>query len=468
MDTNYLKKLIVFFMKPLKVLSQKFGDNYEDIYNYFYYKIEGAINQIEAAIKGGTNLTIVGNAGQGKTCLMRYMELKLKKEPTLYPIFIDLKEKPYRDRKDALCEFCRRMREYYADYITNINEIRSYTNRNNADSHYEIIVSKLASTPIEQLSKRLVILLDDLDYADTEYYDILNTFKPLAASDKATFILSVRRPMWNYIQNHSELRDAYYLRPTEISMPNGHIHSILTTRVQSIISKRSNSWRYNFLNNRTKKLDKLIINTIRNTKLLPAEIKIRDISNFLDFKPEFWGCLERILYCNIRKIEKAIIEIIEWEETKQKPSFKESFYDAYIKAMYKDPLLLLNLVLPKTHKAKKKESGNSILQNVLEYFFYYEVANDYFYLKMQELGISHAEADEAIKQLLGENYELLEERTAYGIVNDTPQTNKFYYITMKGIEYVSTIFRKQEYYEKIGQSKSNRSFYEEYQKVKHP
>ncbi|NOQ26439.1 MAG: hypothetical protein GQ564_13865 [Bacteroidales bacterium] len=467
MEYNFFENLFKMFKVLFHPLSKIRNncENGDQVFQYLYFERNGIEDKIESAIDDNSNITIVGKPGQGKTSLMHYMFIELNKRKDLYPIIIDYRELGIRNLNGIILDFVVKLREYFKIINHPFNQLTEETNIENCHNHIMLVTTYLEGLSTDLLIPRLVIFLDDLDYAQDFYLEVLQEyFLPYAASDKVIVILSVRKPLHNSIVTNEQLRHCYYIKPHEINFPDGNLKLLVQNRLLSVLKhckkRKSHSFidRFRMAFNQSK-LDKILFNY---AKKMGVVLKIENGNEVPDlpFNNAFYAKLSNITYFNLRTIEQLLPNFIKRELKKGSPSFNENFYDAFIHETFKEDLILLDLVKEKSTGLKKKQKENSILQNILEYFYFNENKNRHFYETQDAYGITSEEADKGLKILTEEPYSLINPEYVYSS-NSHTEIYEHYFINIKGVVYVEQILQNELYYELKKVRKSNRSYYYE-------
>ncbi len=468
-------KALKYLLKPLI----EFLDDHEEgekIYQYLYFTRSGVENEVEAAIvQGHHNITVVGKPGMGKTSLMHYMFIELKRKTNLYPIILDYRSLTPKKPEALLTLFVKDARKYFTEIGHPINHITEETTLSNCADHSLIVQRHLSAIPKSQLKKKMVLFLDDLDYAENDYMTILKDyFLPYAQTDKANLILSVRPPLMNSLKRFDHLRQYYHSFPRVITIPEDDIEFILNNRLKSILEleEKENQDKGFFGKSitigkflkafREKSIDEIIIKKLRDedNDFTSATFK-------LPFDSNFYSKIKNITFSNLRVIEELLPDIIDWEKSNPTNSINDNFYEPFITIAIRKSHIILDLVSDRTRDNKTKYNDNAIIQNVLEYFKFEEAVNDYFYKEMADYGISRLDADKAIEMLVRTPYSLIVPDFVY--LKDHNEVNtiiQHYKINKKGIQFIENILRNNLYYSlenELGNmyKKSNRSYYDD-------
>lgn len=458
-----LSNVLDFILKPLIQFLEVDTDG-EALYQYMYFTRSGVEGKVEAALVGRHNIVIVGNPGSGKTSLMHYMFIDFKKTDKYYPIILDFRNIAVRKPEAILVTFCVEMRRYFDVIGRPLTALTDSSILSNCEDHAMQIQQHLKAVPSIVIDKkRVVIFLDDLDYAGSEYIKILSDyFMPYMHTDKASVILSVRPTLYNSILTHDPLRQYYYVFPREIRLPDDDLEFIIHNRIKSIIkdpgelNEGSNIIDKFLKMFKKKSYDDLIIELIRKIEPDFNEIDFR-----LPFDKLFYARLSDITYLNIRIVEEVLPGFIE-EEVKNPGSSESKFYEIFLQRNFNKEHIIPDLVSEKTHHVKPKLNGNSILQNVLEYLDFEHVINERFYEALIKFGITKEQADRAIRTLSNTPYNMLDAKYLYEKdVLDETEVTRVYHTNIKGKKFIENILTNELYYKLKGLPGSERSIYKE-------
>jgi energy-coupling factor transporter ATP-binding protein EcfA2 len=452
--TNY-KIITEFFFQSLLKIKTGYEEG-ELLFNYLFYNRNPYIDSINLGIQQNNNITIVGDPGQGKSSLMHFMFIEFKKDMSIFPIILDYREIVPRSPVGLLMDFIPKMKKYFDSIKRPLNTLTDIPNETNVLHQFRQITEHLDLLPHNSLTKKLIIFLDDMDYAEENFYVILKEyFLNYAASDKVVFILSCRRPLLNTICQDDQLRQCYNIHPKKIELGEISLEALLHNRLKSVVrAKDDQSLISKVMGFRKQDIDDLLVKFLK--KKYP-QVNIEDKLPELPFKTSFYSNLYDITLGNLRDIETILPIVLEYELKNQVPSFNDNFLSAFFQNTSNYPYLLLNLVNHKSQNNKKRLHGNAILQNVLEYFYFNDVHNDHLYSTMSEYGITNKEVDAAISQLVASPFNLLEPGYLYTI-ETTRIIHKRYKINNKGKKYINEVLVHDEYYSVLKETKSNRSY----------
>lgn len=452
---NKIRKYIVKFVCQSLIT---FKDNFErgeEIFQHLFYNRTNDRNQLKSSLELSKSMTIVGNPGEGKTCLMHYMFIQTRSEDKFFPIILDYRYCVPRKKETFIIIFVEQMKRYFNAIDHPLHAISEQTTSNNLDTHHRLVMDHLRKIKIEQIqkTKKVIIFLDDLDYYEGDYISLLREyFLPFALNPKTVLILSGRKPLINSISEDNELRHAFNLNPRKIFLVRVDLQTLFESRLSAIFPEKEEKTYFKLFN--AFRIPDEISNILRKAALnyLRREVAIDDVHEdslkiVFGFNDVFWTHLADVTGRNLRQIESILPDIcnFHWTHSQDELNFNTDFASSYILSMYRDNLYLLDLVSIKTNSERKKWNGNSVYQIVLEYFYSNSVVDTSFYETIQNFGIGPEQADEAIRVLSHAPYALFDPEYVY--YDD--QVFKQYKLNRKGKFYLDYILVNPLYYEKL-------------------
>ena len=448
------KLLIKFICQPLL----RFKDEYEmgeQLFSHLFYDRTNDRAQMSSTMELGKSMTIVGNPGEGKTCLMHYMFINTKYHKNFYPIILDYRYCAPRKKETLIINFVKGMKEYFREIGLPLHQIAQETTTKNYENHYTIIQNNMKNLKSDKIykTKRPIIFLDDLDYYEHDYISLLRQyFLPFALNRKTVLILSGRKPLIHSLSEDNELRHAFNLRPRKLFLVRVDLKTLFEFKLSCLYDEKERTL-FRLLN--AFKQPKNISKILRREALIylkkegnfddnPSE----DILNLVfGFNDLFWTHLGDVTGRNLRQIEESLPDMFyfQLENENNEINFNSDFASSYILTNYKEPNYLLDLVSLKTNNKIKKLRGNSILQIVLEYFNSQSMVDDQFFDTMSTFGIENKQANEALKKISDAPYSLIDPDFIYN--DDT--IFKDYKINRKGKFYLDYILNNELYYVKL-------------------
>jgi hypothetical protein len=440
----------------------------------------GNRSQVLNAIKNNEDVALIGGPGQGKTTLMHFLFMLTSADRSLFPIILDFRRAQPRDQFGLMREFSLRMQEYFRAIGRPAVSINDEPTPANYDIHYALLSTHLDSVPLQHITatKRLVLFLDDLDYMDEQYIAFLKKyFLSYTISEKAMVVMSGRRPLFNALSDDDELYHAFRMRPFPVELQPIDLQAFIHARLGSICCSRSfpiGPEKMTTVKRRPTTVTALrkavalrLASWIPLSGVVPTE---QDYEVDLGFPLDFFTSLAEATGRNLATVERLLPGLWKYERRhpNRKPSFAEDFIAALLECVGKDETEVHDLVYWKSDGAKKKHCGNAVLQIVLEYFALHETADERFFRRMEEFGISNEMSRDAISRLSGGKMGLIEPDGVYTGANRVRIQR--YLITEKGRFYARRLLRRDEYYQALGHRKgadhppaerSKRSFLDE-------
>jgi GTPase SAR1 family protein len=182
-----------------------------------------------------TNILIKGKAGVGKTTLM----LRLLREPNLFDneleyIFLDFnKATGIRNDKGFLLELIKKMESFFINSGYPIHTFDDINNIAKLEANFQALISHLNTMENKNLlKKKLVLIIDDLDYADHYWKDILDQVIRFADFSNILLIINARPPLVHDIEKTSDkFRIKFTKQVKKITLEPIEILNLITSRI---------------------------------------------------------------------------------------------------------------------------------------------------------------------------------------------------------------------------------------------
>jgi len=446
---SLLYKIIDFILGDIPISNSVWFRN-------LYYDRENETNTLIEYLQTcrgtGNNILLVGRRGSGKSTIRRKLEINNTCRELGYKKYmLDLQEIEYdpEDIKENLLSVLKRLNKALRGYLSDFDvKLQGYSK---VRDEYSEICQKLKDAEKNSRNKkhdRLLLVIDDIDYTETEFQKrLLGLLRPLFCSKMVVIFYSVR--------------------PEAERTARGHYDTTLNTVFRQI------NWLY--------------IHPLRSSGLLPARMKyILDqslLSQILSvFKP---GKEDQIGQFN-EDADSIIGEIYPF--TRNQETFIDSISNGNSKYMLESAKQLYAYIkknkglLPKNGNGKyvvgldkileifdirnvseseisiidvaldRSSRNYSLLYSVLEYVFSNGKFPGDYHSFMKKRGFGHESANSALSRCLLE-YDLIEKdffdiHAAVG--HDVPLITK-YQLTPKGRYYILYLTRQPEYLNRFGQ-----------------
>jgi len=392
--------------------------NYDkDILNELFYNRDKELSKFKSHLENicvsSDNILIVGEAGIGKTCFVYKLvnDTNMINENNLYPIVIDYSKIAPRSVGSSLLYFLKDIKKYFEDMKIDCNEFMEM-NEENITNNFHILTNHLRLYQNNKPDKHCIIFIDDIDYAEDDWCDLLKYFMPLSISPMISIVLTVRPYLYSAIENYDDRISYFFTRNVkDIELEPLSVENLLSSRLAPFL-----------VENAGRPFHRFITNLFSRQGRLSKIIKKYGINDYDDlnrieypFTEKHNNFMNRISNGNIREIfdiaYESFLYILKNENLAEREEngihrkiigregVLQLFYDND-KSKYK----IININLYKNKK------GNSRYYNVLEAIKLFRNINEDFYDKLHNLGHKKKEIDETIEQLASKNFRLIRQK----------------------------------------------------------
>lgn len=168
-----------------------------DVFDELYYgrETESTLFQtiIEDAPHTAVNVLLVGDAGTGKSNfiykLVRHAETLEKLR--IYTVTVDYRNRMPSNAIGCMMQFVRDITQYFESIGRPVHTLGQIS-QDLIDHNMQMCFQHLESLPKEALTRHLLIILDDFDYAEDEWFKLLDFFLPFATSARSSVVFTVR------------------------------------------------------------------------------------------------------------------------------------------------------------------------------------------------------------------------------------------------------------------------------------
>lgn len=410
-------------------------------------------DSLEVFCKTGRNYLIVGEAGIGKSSFLYKIFLNENHElhSYIYPVFIDFR-KGSASRDAALINFIDKIDAYFSEVKFPLNTMEKPKEAGTIDYNLIKISEHFTNYEPNENHKHLMLLVDDLDYADDFWLEFLLAIHNLVASPKISFVLSVR-PLLEYkIRTENDVLYRDIVRNTKrIDLSPLAVKKILYKRLAPIIKENSEIAFHTYIK-RLFRRDSAIC------RILRKQYGVKNLDQLARFEFPFTGRLvtfmSEITNGNNREvfdIAEAVLRyiFIHANELSTREEEGEKKYvvnrEAMIKIFgngeveYESNYKLFNL----NEKYNKCIDGNqySLHYNVLEAVKYVGTINGEVYKVLAQYGHSKEDVLKSLSILEDRNHRLVvpirTDDSLKGSRHVVLETE--YKITMKGDKYLEMV-----------------------------
>lgn len=421
--SEHLEKFIDIAFEDLVEIAKSNATLFEEL----YYNRKSQCQEFHAMIneehQRAPNALIVGGAGVGKTSFMHKLLINCDREK-VYPIFLDYRRIVPRTKDGLLGYFLSEIEKYFNAIAHPINTI---SNANSIDQNFQNAYSHLESINKDKNYKLLVLFLDDFDYAEDEWSELLKYFLPFSNSPKITLVLSVRPQLFNSIDEYDDrYRYGYIRKARKIDLAPISVEHVISMRLAPVLLEHSKTNKiYGMIQSlfsRESELCKIAKNygtILDNLPRFEYPLTVRH-NTFMqriasgDLREIFAIALESLRYTlkNSNDLESRVEEEITRKVIGREKTL-ELLYDN------KDSgYLIINL-----NKIRSISTGNSLFFNVLEGIKYFESNNEKFYDLLKKLGHTEEKVDDAIKLLSSRHHKFFVE-SKISLIEQKPKKTK--------------------------------------------
>lgn len=441
-----------------------FTSEEKEVFLDLYYNRDTEFNRMKSILKNirnrGDNILIYGVAGSGKSSFMYkvFYEIEFLKDYNLFPIIVDYNRDS--DIESLLKKFIFDITEYFKSMGCPVHTLKE-NSTTNIDHNLHTLKYFLSQSKRDDLTKHLIILLDDFDYVEQNHlFKLLDDFKGFGVHPNATIVLSARPNLFAAINEYDNRLSKHYTRDIhKISLARLDLKKLISKRLAIILVENEKTSLFKSLTN------KLLGKESPYLRLL-TKMGIKNIADLKKIDLPFTGLYLNFITCitnhNIREMFDIVhdsilfvlknnskLETVEEREDGEIVTKKEISKEATLKMFYDNPDSKFNII--NIHKDKSKK-GNSLFFNILEGIKTFGELNPTFYSLMKKLGHSKEDVDWAINtKLKSPGYALIApSKIIPSHVKDRVDRYSEFFITEKGDYYLSIICYWDEYISRCG------------------
>ena len=396
--TEDLDQFIHFAFDDLVEVAKSNHRLFEELYYNRKNQCDEFYSLMEDGHKTAQNALIIGGAGVGKTSFMHKLRINCK-SGNVYPIFMDYRKIVPRTVGGLINSFLKEL-EIFFDEIK--NPIHTLSKDASLDQNFQAAYDHLEKIPKSEVGKHLILFLDDFDYAEDEWFELLKYFLPFSNNNKISLVLSVRPPLLMAIDEYDDrFRNSYIKKARQIELAPISVENVISTRLAPILVEKQN----------TNKLYGLITNLFNRESALCKLAK--SYGTIVDNLPRFEYPLtikhntfmQRITSGDLRETFdiayeslKFIIEHEDYLETKVEDGINKKIIgrEGVMKILSDNKDANYKIINLHIFKSKSK---NSLFFNVLEAIKYHGIVDDKFYEALRLLGHKKKKVDEAVNEL---------------------------------------------------------------------
>ena len=246
----------------------------------------------------------------------------------------------------------------------------------------------------------MIVFLDDLDYADEDWWMLLDFLMPLASSDYASVVFSVRPPLVASLDIYDDRFRHVYCRDVQrINLAGLNVQNVLTSRLVPFLIERDTA-----LNKFFKRLFRRDAKVYR----LLDRLGLRDLSELPRFDYPFTSkhnsFMSRITNGNLREIFEIALESLDFVMSSHE--LLERVEDGVVRKVIGRENVLRLFADPEEPPykivnihARRSAMGNSLVHNTLHAVKCFRCLDASLYSTLRSLGHSKNDVDWAVEYL---------------------------------------------------------------------
>jgi hypothetical protein len=393
-----LEKFLDFALDDLL----EFASNDAKLFEELYYNRKNQYDEFSALLEDehmrSQNVLVIGGAGVGKTNFLYKLKLNCDSHGN-FPIFLDYRRVVPKSNEGLLAYFIECIDKYFETVDRPIHTIKS---NQTLDEKFQSVFSHLEKIELDGLKKHLVIFLDDLDYAEDDWFDLLHYFLPFSNSARVCLVLSVRPPLLHAIDEYDDrFRSSYIKKARPFELNKISVENVISTRLAPVLKKDEASSHKLYCS-----IESLFEQDSTLCKLAKTfGTTVEGIPRFeYPLTTKLTSFMQRITSGNLRETFDIAYECL--MHIFRNPGILEEKDEAGVKKiiiprgtiiqlLYKNKESRYKIFDLHSHRAKE----NSLFYNVLEAVKLHGKTDDRFYGALLKLGHSKKRVDEALNEL---------------------------------------------------------------------
>jgi hypothetical protein len=419
------------------------------VFDELYYGREAESRRFEAILEDvqhtAVNVIVVGDAGTGKSNFIYKIvrHTNLLGNLRVHPITVDYRAKMPSTANGCLIQFIRDLRDYFAAIGEPIHTLAEYSD-GMITYNMQMCYKHLESIPKDRLAKHLLIVLDDFDYAEADWFTMLDFFQSFAASSKASVVFTLRPVLLATVEKFDDRFTHYYVRNChKIDLQPLEVSRVLASRLALLLALKEERTLYARIRDRIRGNCSGLLDVLKQLGLTDIDMLPQFDYPFSEHHNTF---MSRITNGNLREVfDIAMDSLVYMFDRRNRATVTQEngadrrhigrqgdinlFMKGYDRKV--TPYKMVNL---HNHRAR---NGNSVLYNVLEMIQLRRVVDDTFYEIAKVYGHLRKDVDYALGELSDKANRMicptrLRPAKAGTLEYDVPE----YYVTDKGDFYL--------------------------------
>lgn len=399
-----INSILQIAFDDLKRLSYHDTNIFDDLYYNRSDEVDIYCDAMSKLHTQPKNFIIKGEAGIGKTTFIHRLNSRtdILDKYKVYPLVVDYRDAIPNTTDGCIFIFIEKIKEYFHSIKRPLTSLKDNKSENNL-FNINMIKLHIENLNYHELSKRLILFLDDFDYAEDNWFQLLGYFLPLASSEKLSLVLSVRPQLLAEIDSYDDRFRYYYVRSAmTFDLLPLSIEYIISSRIAPILTEDENKPIHAYfkkLFGRESRLCKIM------NKLGVENIKdLNRIKYPMSKKHNIF--MKRITNGNIREVfDIALTSLVYIYENFDRLPSKIEEDGSEKKVIGRDGVMSLfydnknsTYKIQNIHEIRSKKDC-SLLYNVLEGVKLFRKLDNDFYSLLKKLGHEKTDVDFAIKNL---------------------------------------------------------------------
>jgi len=381
------------------------------IFDELFYGREAESRRFEALLEDvqqtAVNVIVVGDAGTGKSNFIYKIVRHTNPLATLrvHPITVDYRARMPSNANGCLIQFIRDLRDYFSAIGEPIHTLADYSD-GMITYNMQMCYQHLESIPKERLSKHLLIILDDFDYAETEWFIMLDFFQSFAASSKASVVFTLRPLLLATVERFDDRFTHYYVRNChKIDLPPLEVSRVLASRLALLLALREERTLYARIRDRIRGNCKGLLDVLRQMGLTEIDRLPQFDYPFSEHHNTF---MSRITNGNLTEVfdiamdslvymfdRRNNVKVTQENGAERRHMGRGGDINLFMKG-YDRKVTSYKMLNLYSHRAR---DGNAVLYNILELVKLRKVVDDTFYEIAKAYGHLHKDVDYALGEL---------------------------------------------------------------------
>lgn len=371
---------------------------------------------LENIYRTADNILITGEAGIGKTNFIHRVVRKtdLLKKSSLHPILIDYRDAVPHNARTCLCTLVEQLQIYFSEVNRPIHTLKANTPEL-VDENLRAISRHLSTLSKDAPKMHPVVFIDDLDYADEEWHELLSYVYPIAGSSIASVVLTVRPHLLAAIDSWDNRFSFCFTRATKhIELNPLQVEHIISSRLVPILAEQATNPLWSYLKARLSNSGSLAKLLGRISQQQPEALGKFEYP----FTAQHNDFIRQITNGNIREIFDIAYESLVYIAQHPDLELRQETYgvrknigrEGIMQALFdkKDAKYhILNL-----HQHRSPD-GNSLLYNTLEAVRLHRGLSEDFYTDLRGLGHKRNLIDWAVDFLADKSNRLIQPTKYY-------------------------------------------------------